>query len=93
MSEWPEISTSGTAFVNHLVFLNRKHVDKQELVPLRPSTVWPWFRQYFLLSTKESRNTHEAAICRLLLGCGVFLRYNDLGWAIDRINQLAMRGN
>lgn len=94
MSEWPEISTSGTALVNHLVFLNRKHVDKHELVPLRPSAVWPWFRQYFLLSTLESRITHEAAISRLLLGCGVFeLRYNDLGWAIDRINQLAMKGN
>jgi hypothetical protein len=94
MSEWPEISTSGTACVHHLVFLNRKNVDKPELVPMRPSTVWPWFRQYFLLSNLESRITHEAAISRLLLGCGVFeLRYNDLGWAIDRINQLAMKGN
>ena len=94
MSEWPEISTSGTASVNHLVFLNRKHVDNQELVPLRPSTVWPWFRQYFLLSTLESRIIHEAAISRLLLGCSVFeLRYNDLGWAIDRINQLATKGS
>ncbi len=94
MSEWPEISTSGTAFVHHLVFLNRKHVDNQELVPLRPSTVWPWFRQYFLLSTLESRITYEAAISRLLLGCCVFeLRYNDLKWAIERINRLAMKGN
>jgi hypothetical protein len=94
VSEWPEISTSGTASVHHLVFLNRKNIDSQKLVPLRPSTVWPWFRQYFLLTTLESRITHEAAISRLLLGCGVFeLRYNDLGWAVDRINQLAMKGN
>ena len=92
MSEWPDISISGTAFVDHLVFLNRKHVDKQELVPLRPSTVWPWFRQYFLMSTHEACIAQEAALSRLL-SAGIYeIRYNDLGWAIDRINQLAMRG-
>jgi hypothetical protein len=92
MSERPDISTSGTAFVDYLVFLNRKHVDKQELVPLRPSTVWPWFRQYFLMSTHEACIAQEAALSRLL-SAGIFeIRYNDLGWAIDRLNQLATRG-
>jgi len=92
MSEWPAISTSATASVDYLVFVNRKHVDKQELVPLRPSTVWPWFVQYLLPSTHESRIAQEAAISRLL-DVGIFeLRYHDLGWAIDRLNQLAKKG-
>jgi hypothetical protein len=93
MADWPEISTSCTTTVDYLVFLNRKHIEKQELVPLRPSTVWPWFTQCFLRSTHESYLAQEAALSRLL-SAGIFeLRYQVLSWAVDRINQLAMKGN
>lgn len=93
MSEWPGISTSCTATVDYLVFLNRRHIEKHELVSLRPSTVSPWFAQCFLRSTHESWLAQEAAISRLLSLAVFELRYHDLGWAIDRINQLAMKGN
>lgn len=93
MAEWPEISTSCTTAVDYLLFLNRRQIETQELVPLRPSTVWPWFTQYFLRSTRESWLGQEAAISRLLSAHIFELRYHDLTWAIHRINQLAMKGN
>jgi hypothetical protein len=91
-STWPEIATANSARVDHIVFLNRRYADTQELVPLRTSSVLPWFNQH-LISPPEVRKVQEATIARLL-GAGVFeLRYRDLGWAIDRIYELARKGN
>ena len=91
-SEWPDILTAKASFVDYIVFLNRKDVSAQELVPLESSVVWPWFKGH-VLSTPETRPRQEAAFSRLL-GAGTFqLRYRDLGWAIDRINLLATRGS
>jgi hypothetical protein len=91
-SEWPDLAVANSAFVDHIVFLNRNWVDAQELVPVRMSSVWPWFSQS-LLSTGESRLAQERALTRLL-GAGIYeLRYRDLGWAIERLNQLAVTGN
>jgi hypothetical protein len=91
-SEWPHISTANLARVDHIVFLNRRYADTPELIPLRTSSVLPWFKQY-LISPPEVRPAQEAALDRLL-SAGVFeLRYSDLGWAIDRINELARKGN
>ena len=91
-SEWPDLAIANSAIVDHIVFLNRNWVDAQELVPVRLSSVLPWFRQS-LLSTAEPRLAQERALTRLL-GAGIFeLRYRDLGWAIERLNQLAIKGN
>ncbi len=91
-SEWPEIATSNSTRLNHVLFLNRRSADAQELVPLRPSSVLPWFKQH-LISPREARPAQEETLARLL-SAGVFeLRYRDLGWAIDRVNQLAKKGN
>jgi hypothetical protein len=90
-SEWPEIATTRATPIDHVVFLNRRHADTHELIPLRVSAVWPWFTQH-LMSPPETRPAQEAALASLL-GAGLFeLRYSDLGWAIERINQLAERG-
>ena len=90
-SQWPEIKTANATVVDHVVFLNRKYADTQELIPLRPATVWPWFTQH-LMAPPETRAAQEAALSQLL-AAGVFeLRYKDLAWAIDRINQLAQKG-
>ena len=91
-SEWPELATANATRVDHVIFLNRRHAESQELVPMRPLTVWPWFRQH-LISPPEMRPRQEAALSQLLSG-GLFeLRYRDLGWAINRINELARKGN
>jgi len=91
-SAWPEMATANATTIDHVVFLNRRHADMHELVPVRNSAVWPWFTQH-LLSPPETRPAQEATLSRLLTA-GVFeIRYSDLGWAIDRINQLAEKGN
>ena len=91
-SAWPEMATANATTIDHVVFLNRRHADTQELLPVRASAVWPWFTQH-LMSPAETRPAQEETLSRLLTA-GVFeLRYSDLGWAIDRINQLAKKGN
>ena len=90
-SEWPEIATAGATPIDYIVFLNRRYADTRELTPLRSSAVWPWFTEH-LISPAETRPAQEAALARLLTA-GLFeLRYSDLEWAIERINQLAQKG-
>jgi hypothetical protein len=91
-SEYPDLAIANSAFVDHIVFLNRSWVETQELVPVRLSSVWPWFRQT-LLPNAEARLGQERALTRVL-GAGIFeLRYRDLDWAIERLNQLALKGS
>lgn len=91
-SVWPEIAKTPATCVDHVVFLNRRYAESQELVRLRTSSVLPWFHQH-LIAPPEVRKVQEATLTRLL-GAGVFeLRYRDLGWAIERIDELARKGN
>lgn len=91
-SEWPDFATAETTQIDHIVFLNRRYADTEELTRVRLSSVLPWFGQH-LISAPELRPAQEAAIARLL-SAGVFeLRYRELRWAIDRINELAEKGN
>jgi hypothetical protein len=91
-SEWPGIATDHASRIDYVVFLNRRYADTQELIPLRSSAVWPWFAQH-LISPPKTRPAQEATLARLLTA-GLFeLRYSDLGWAIERINQLAQKGH
>lgn len=90
MSEWPEICTAAAAPVNQIIFLNRSSAQ-QELISLSSSSVLAWFMQHVLM-TPGTRHLQEAAISRLL-EAGVYeLRYHDLSWAVQRINQLAETG-
>jgi hypothetical protein len=87
----PVTSTASAAFIDHIVFLNRKCLDTQDLISLNATTVWPWFKQN-LMSTSDSRPAQEATLTRLLSVGISELRYRDLDWAIDRVRQLAMKG-
>jgi HPr Serine kinase C-terminal domain len=87
MSEWPEISTATAATVSRIIFLKRGN-EQQELVPLSPRDVLPWFEQH-VLATRASRPIQQAALSRLLKSEVHELRYRDLTWAIQRVNQLA----
>lgn len=91
MSEWPEIAIASATPIDYIVFLNRRYADTRELIPLRSSAVWPWFTEH-LISPAETRDAQEAALARLLTA-GLFeIRYRDLEWAIERINQLTQKG-
>lgn len=90
-TEWPRVATSNAALIHHIVFLNRKWSDEPDLVPLRPSAVWPFFKQHAFI-TSDSGSAHDAAISRLLGATIHELRYRDLNWGIDRVQQLVARG-
>jgi hypothetical protein len=90
-SEWPGLSTANSAIVEQIVFLNRSLGARQELVSLRPEDIRGWFSQQFL-STNKSRPVQEAALSRLLKAQVFELRYQQMAWAIDRIEQLATLG-
>jgi hypothetical protein len=91
MTQWPGISTSGMASVDHVVFLNRSKTSNQDLVRLSSSTVLPWLAQH-VLTTAASCGVQEAALLRLLKSTVFELRYQNLAWAIERINRLAEEG-
>jgi hypothetical protein len=91
-SDWPEIATSNATQVEHVIFLNRRHAETQELIGLRSSSVAPWFKQH-LISPPEKRPAQEATLARLLSANIFELRYRELGWAINRINELVTKGN
>jgi serine kinase of HPr protein (carbohydrate metabolism regulator) len=89
-SEWPEITTSHSAEVGLIIFLNRGE-PRQEVARLSPSDVIPWFVQH-ILPSPSSRAAQQDAVARLLTAPIYELRYQDLRWAIQRVNQLVRDG-
>ncbi len=82
------IVTSGTAQVQHILFINRHDVRHQELVPL-PTEI---ARNYLLQrasAVPEIRERQTIMFDRLLKNGVYELRYRDLDWAIDQLRRLA----
>lgn len=91
MSEWPNLSTSGNAKIDYIVFLNRNAGTTQELVSKSGSEAHAWFRQH-LLTVNTARDARETALSRLVEARVFELRYSGMSWAIDRLRQLSMEG-
>lgn len=89
-SEWPTITTTTSAEVSLIVFLNRKS-PCNEVVRLSPSDMIPWFLQH-ILASPSSRQAQQDAIARLLTAQIYELRYHELSWAIQRINRIVRDG-
>lgn len=87
----PHISVSSTSRINHVVFLNRQHVRRQELVEF-PADVARYFMLQYLFSMPDMRKIQNTMIDHLLDRGTLELRYTDLAWAVDRLCQLAERG-
>ncbi len=90
-SEMPDLKTCDSATVEYVVFLNRRIQSADGLVPLSRSSVLPWFMQSITAAT-QSRSAQQAAVDRLLSVPIFELRYHDLDWAIERLEQLATKG-
>lgn len=90
-AELPGISTSESAIVRSIVFLNRQNVNAAQLVPYPRETARSWF---FTLPyrTSSMRVAQQNAIHNLLEAPIYELRYSDLDQAIDRLNDLAVTG-
>ena len=90
-SELSGLTTADSAIVEYIIFLNRRGVGAESLVPLSKESVLPWFTQ-LLTGTNESRVSQEAALKRLLSVPIFELRYRELDWAVERLDQLATTG-
>jgi hypothetical protein len=85
------IVTSHLSRVNYVVFLNRREIKSQELIPF-PVQVARHSMLQRLFSLPETRRTQSSMIDRLLSSGALELRYNDLEWAVERLGQLAVEG-
>lgn len=85
------IATSHLARVNHVVFLNRHDVRRQELVPFPPE-VARYFMLQRLFGLPETLKVQGAMIDRVLDAGALELRYSSLDWAVERLGRLAVEG-
>jgi hypothetical protein len=86
-----DVSVSFTSHINHVVFINRRNVRRQELIEF-PSEVARYSMHQALFSLPETKLVQIAMIDRLLDCDPLELRYHDLNWAVERLEQLAERG-
>lgn len=90
-TELPRVAKAQSAIVHALVFLNRQNVIKPELVSLSQDSVRPWFYQFPYTNTTST--ARQLAAIDSLFDLPVYeLRYTDLDWAIERLNQLTQHG-
>ncbi|WP_348264044.1 aldolase [Telmatobacter sp. DSM 110680] len=86
-----DVSVSFTSHINHVVFINRRNVRRQELVEF-PHEVAKYSMLQVLFSLPDTMLVQIAMIERLL-DCGPLeLRYHDFTWAVERLEHLAERG-
>ncbi|HLY42822.1 MAG TPA: hypothetical protein VKR52_16525 [Terracidiphilus sp.] len=86
------VSLSFTSHVNHVVFLNRQRVSRNELVEF-PTEVARFSMLQYLFSAPAVRKLQIAMIDNLLGAGPLELRYHSFEWAIDRLERLADRGH
>lgn len=85
------INTRDCVRVDFIVFLNRRTPEPPRLVPYRRDVARCYMRQW-LFGTPECKAMHYAAIEQLLTVDVLELRYQDLPWAVARLDQLVREG-
>lgn len=90
-SELPGITTSGSAAVQAIVFLNRRQERTPELTSFPKERARTWLRKS-LLTTSTSAVRQLNAVENLLQAPIYELHYTHLDWAIERLNRFVQRG-
>lgn len=90
-SDWPALRVAPATHVSYVVFLNRSSMDQQQLLPVAATSAMRWFKRQ-VISVADVSNAQEAALSNLLNSKVFELRYRELSWAIDRLHQMAQRG-
>ena len=85
------IDISHTSHVNYVVFLNRHNPARHELIPF-PTQVARYSMLQRLSTLPATLKVQTAMIDGLLDGGALELCYSDLGWAVERLAQLAEEG-
>jgi hypothetical protein len=91
-AELPELSTSESAIVQYIIFLNRQDVRAPQLVSFSHEKALAWFQQ-FPYASGLTYTAQRTAITQLLDVPVFELLYTDLDWAVERLNRLALTGN
>ena len=88
----PEIATALSGTVDYIVFLNRREPDPPCLTPFPKEIALPWFENVICYGEKNVREA-QAASLRRLLGVPIYeMHYRDLGWAVNRLEELVREG-
>jgi len=88
---FPQLICAQTTHVEFLVFLNRRYGGPPGLVPYRKEVARDFMRQ-ILYSLPEMRAAQFAAIDQLLTADLFELRYQNVGWATQRLETLTRDG-
>ena len=87
----PEIVTADNCLVDYIVFLNRQEPDPPGLAPFPRDIAMQRFEQS-LITVGEIREIQAASLRNLLSVDVLELRYRDLDWAVERLEQLVAQG-
>jgi hypothetical protein len=87
----PWMNCVPTASVNYMIFLNRSAGGPQDLVPFSRKVARYYMRQV-LFGSAAALARQYCNIERLLTAEVLELRYNDLDWAVQRLQKLAEEG-
>lgn len=90
-SDWPRIRATRSAYIDFIVFLNRRRPGKADLVPY-PKEVAHCFIRQNLFGTSETKSAQCAGIDRLMNADVLELRYQSLDWAVARLERLLREG-
>lgn len=90
-SELPGLVTADSAVIEYVIFLNR-HANEDRLVPFSKQRALRWFKQWCYTAADQALSMQYAALEHLLAVPIYELRYRDLGWAVQRLEQLAISG-
>ena len=86
-SALPGIKSSVFSNVDHIVFLNRRDMNIQELVQVSKEEVRRYMHQN-MHGMEELRMSQIASVETLLTAEMHEIRYRDLNWAVDRLTSL-----
>jgi hypothetical protein len=90
-SPFHNIARSHTSHIEYVVFINRREVTHQEVVPFSRE-VARFFMQQPLFSMPKMLELQNTVIDRLLGTQVLELKYRDLDWAIGRLTSLVKDG-
>jgi hypothetical protein len=84
----PQINTISECEVDYIVFLNRRMPDPPELRPFPREIASQYFEQSMFFGDEEAHKAQKSSLDGLLAASIFEIRYHDLDWAVDRLEQL-----
>ena len=88
----PEISTITECQVDSIVFLNRREPGPPSLRPLGKEIARQYFEQWILLGDLAARQAQQTSLENLLTAKRFEMLYQDLDWAVERLETLVQEG-